>query len=256
MAFTNSTQFSPTVFGLTFVNKYSKLDKTMLQFSMWKTTIKITIYPVIESSDSYSDDQVKFDKKNGLSIYLTATKAHLFAQLLREFKNDPEKISGKGVPSGQSLITIEFNPSSENTPCIAIRKINPDSGSIEQSYSYELSDDLSMIIEDYDPSTGTFNKNYEMFRGHDLDMIILQLEQYAAAMTNSMAFSVTENLYPHFEKIASKLGVELYTPYGGGSYRSNSYFASNPGMNQNASPETNSELRQYTGKGLESLMAE
>lgn len=260
MAFTNSTQYSPTVYGMNFVNKYSSLDKTMLSFSMWKTTIKITLYPVIESADGYaSDDQIKFDRKNGLSIYLTPRKSYIFAELLKMYKADPTNVSGKGVPSGQCLITIE-DPSKVNTkhPCIVIRKINAETGIVEQSYAYEVSDEYSSIIDTYDPATGQFTKDFDMFKYHELDMIILQLEEYAKAMTNAQAFAVTESLYPHLEKIASKLGVELASPYGNaGTYRNTSYFASGAGMNTGTtiSPNNDPSLSQYTGKGLEDLMS-
>lgn len=258
MAFSNSTQYSPTVFGLTFVNKLSSLDKTMLSFSMWKTTIKIALYPLIETSDGYADDQVKFDRKNGLAIYLTPKKAHIFAELIKMYKVDPASAAGKGVPAGQCLITIE-DPSKTNTknPCVVIRKINSDTGMVEQSYAYEVNDESSAIIDDYDPSTGQFTKDFDKFRYHDLDMIIIELEQYAQAMTNAQAFAITESLYPHLEKIASKLGVELASQYGNaGTYRNTSYFANNNGVNNGSiSPTNDPSLSQYTGKGLEDLMA-
>lgn len=266
MAYTNSTQYSPTVQGIACFNGNSVVDKTMISFSMWKTTIKISIYPLIESSsdgNSYANDQPKYDRKNALSIYLTPNKAHMFAELLKKFKQDPASVYGKGVPSGQNMISIEdpTNPNGMNkpagNPCIVIRKINNESGMVESTYAYELSDELSIVIEDYNPNTGAFTKNLDLFKNHEVDMIILQLEQYAMAMTNAQAFAVNEVIYPHMEKLASKLGVDL-SNNSYSSYRNTSYFSNNMGSTD-ASASTGSSnvnLNAYTGGGLESMMSE
>ena len=79
----NQNQVSPTLYGYSLFNKESTVDKTMMSFSMWKTTIKLAIYPLIESDD----DQIKYDRKNGIAIYLTPQKAMMFALLLKEFRD-------------------------------------------------------------------------------------------------------------------------------------------------------------------------
>lgn len=228
MAYSNPNQLTPTIYGYSLFNRDAKVDKTMLSFSMWKTTIRLGIFPLIESEN---EDQPKVDKKGGLSIYLTPFKAHMFAELIKRFKENPEAYSGKGVPSGQCLVSIEdpryatgYNKPDAN-PLIVIRKVTPETGALEASYAYEINDDYYGIVDFYDQNSGQFTKNYEEFKGMELDIIIQQLESYYQAMSNSTAFSVIENQYQYLDKIANKLGVELmannYT-----SYRSTSYFNS------------------------------
>lgn len=220
---------SPTVYGFNFYNKNSTVDKTMLSCSMWKTTIRISIFPLIESEN---DDQVKYDRKGGISIYLTPYKAYMFAELLKKFKEDPETCTNRGIPSGLALISVEdprFAPGYKRPDAntlISIRKVNPEGG-VDASYAYELNRETDGIVKDYNQETGQFSKDYEMMKGTELELLIIQLETYCRAMTNSTAFSVIEQQYPYLDKIANKLGVELMTNYGS-SYKSNSYFNSSP----------------------------
>lgn len=230
----NQTQNTPSVSGYAFFNKESGVDKTMLSFNMWKTTIRASIYPLIESEN---DDQVKYDRKGGISIYLSPFKAAMFAELIRKFMKDPQAYSGKGVPSGQALITIEdpsiaegFNKPGAN-PLIVIRKINPEGG-VEMCYAYETNKDFYAVIEKYNQNTGEFVKNTEEFKQLELHLIARQLETYCEAMGNSIAFAVNEQTFQHLDKIANKLGVELLSSYSS-SYKSNSYFNTNDGSGNN-----------------------
>jgi hypothetical protein len=231
MAYSNPNQVTPTIQGYSLFNRDAKIDKTMLAFSMWKTTIRIGIFPLIESEN---DDQPKVDRKGGLSIYLTPFKAHMFAEILTRYKSNPEQYSGKGIPSGQCLISIEdpryapgYNKPDAN-PLIVIRKVSPETGAMEASYAYEINDNFYAIVDSYDQTTGQFTKNFDEFKGIEIDIIITQLESYYRAMTNATAFSVVESQYQYLDKIANKLGVELMAN-NFISYRSNSYFNS-PGV--------------------------
>ena len=228
-SFANSTTASPTVMGFSFFNRESIVDKTMLSFSMWKTTIKLGIYPLIESEN----DEVRYDRKGGTVIYLTPMKAWEFAQLLKMYRKDPKSAHRKGLPAGQSLITIEdpSDPKGFNKPgagpCIVIRKINPDSGNMEASYAYETRKDNGTIVDAYDEKTGKFEQTIE-FPFIELDMIIMQLETYTKAMTNAQAFATADALATPLDKIATKLGVDLNAGFNGaGSYKNNSYFTPN-----------------------------
>lgn len=236
-------QNTPSVYGYSFYNKDSTIDKTMLSFNMWKTTIRMSIYPLIESEN---DDQIKYDRKGGISIYLTPFKAHMFAELIRRFKENPEKYSGKGVPSGQALVSIESpkytqgykNPNAN--PLIVIRKVNLD-GALEASYAYEINNDYYAVINNYDQNTGEFVKDTNEFIGIELDLIANQLESYCEAMNNTVAFAVNEQTFLHLDKIANKLGVELLSSYGS-SYKSNSYFTSNSGTTTDTTTSSNTMM--------------
>ena len=252
----NQNQISPTLYGYSLFNKESTIDKTMMSFSMWKTTIKMAIYPLIESDD----DQIKYDRKNGIAIYLTPQKAMMFAQILKEFRDkwqtdDLKKVDNSGIVSGQSLVAVcspqFFNKDSKTTgPSIVVRRVTDD-GHVEASYAYECKVNFYNAIKDYDEKTGKYKQDFAQFNNVELDTIIMQLESYFSAMTNTVAFTVAESLYPTLDKIASKLGVDLNSNYNGGQYKSNSYFGGN---NQNKQ-QSNLGTAGYTTGSLEGLLS-
>ena len=254
----NQNQISPTLYGYSLFNKDSAIDKTMMSFSMWKTTIKMAIYPLIESDD----DQIKYDRKNGIAIYLTPQKAMMFAQILKEFRDkwqtdDLKKVDNSGIVSGQSLVAVcspqFFNKDPKTTgPSIVVRRVTDD-GHVEASYAYECKVNFYNAIRDYDEKTGKYKQDFTQFNNVELDTIIMQLESYFSAMTNTVAFTVAESLYPTLDKIASKLGVDLNSNYNGGQYKSNSYFGGNG--NNNKPQQQNPGTAGYTTGSLEGLLS-
>ena len=82
----------------------------------------------------------------------------------------------------------------------------------------------------------------------------MQLESYFSAMTNTIAFTVAEAMYPTLDKIASKLGVDLNSNYNGGSYKSNSYFNNNSGSSH-SNASSNPGTAGYTTGSLEGLLS-
>lgn len=247
---TYNASYSPTIYGTALFNKDSIVDKTMLAFSMWRSTIKIGIYPLIDSED----DQIKYDKKNGLAVFLTPIKALTFAQILKDFIADPKSNHARGVPAGTNLITIEdptrptgFNKPNAN-PVIVIRKVN-ENGSMESSYAYEIKNDPNFSVKDFNEKTGAFMHDGENFKTIELNLIAMQLEEYAKAMTNAQSFAVVDTLYPVLDKIASKLGVDISqnsaysTPY-----KNTSYFSSQPTPPNGVS--------NYTGNSLEKMVSD
>lgn len=233
---------TPTIYGYSFFNKESTVSKTMMQFSMWKTTLKIAIYPLIESDS----DEVKYDRKNGCAIFLVPAKAKMLADIIKGFKQDQKKYNGMSIPAGQGLISIvsgEYFGKKDAGPCIIIRKVNYSTGQVELSYAFETRQKLYNVVTAYDEKTGKFDQDFEQFKDLDLDMIVNQLEAYYHAMTNAFAFSTIDNMYPYLDKIASKLGVDLNSNFNGGTI-SRSYFSNR----QDSQPQDNSGgLAQQSG---------
>ena len=208
--------YSPTVYsGYAMYNPVSTIDKTGLTFSMWKTTLKVSIIPVIESGAG-NDEPAKYDYRNSATIFLTPSKAHMFATILKKFKEDPEKYSNYGVNTPQCIISVDSAKTfgkDTNDPVITIRKLG-DAGNIELSYSYECRNDFYSSVVGFSASSPKdYKQDFEMFKNLDIDMIIEQLEQYYVAMTKTIAFTVTHELYPYLDKIAAKVGVDLSTNY-------------------------------------------
>ena len=218
--------YCPTVYGAVFSNKNSEIDKTSLSFSMWQKTIKITIAPLIETIDG----DVKVDYKGSIGAFLSPTKAYIFSNILKSFKEDPKKYNNYGVASGQALITIctpdMFGKTSEG-PIINIKKITSEGG-VEQSYSYEIKTDYN-AVHGFNEKSGQFNQDFESYKTTELDLMIIQLDEYVKAMTNAYAFANTVATFPYFDKLALKLGVDLI-PKSKSFSTATSYFNSN---NQN-----------------------
>ena len=79
-----------------------------------------------------------------------------------------------------------------------------------------------------------------------MDLIITQLEEYAKAMSNTIAFTVTNNQYDYLDKIAQKVGADFNGGYQT-QYRNQSYFNNN-------STQTQQQPVQAPVSGLESLI--
>lgn len=218
--------YCPTLYGASFSNKDSEIDKTNLSFSMWQKTIKINIAPLIETVDG----DIKIDYKSSAGAFLSPTKAYIFSNILKGFRDDPEKFNNHGVASGQALITIctpEVFGKKTTSPIINIKKITSEGG-VEQSYSYEIKTDYNAVLG-FNEKTGQFKQDFDSYKNTELDMMIIQLDEYVKAMTNTQAFANVVATFPYFDKIALKLGVDLM-PKPKSFSTATSYFNSN---NQN-----------------------
>lgn len=246
-------QPSPTLFGYALFNKESTIDKTALTTSMWKTTIKLSIMPLIETSD----DSIQYDKKNAATIYLTPVKAHMLAIMLREFVNDPDKIDGKGIPSNNKLITIHRATTFRDTVdpesvCVRILEVNKE-GAIVSSNIYEFNRSTYGVIDEFKPETGEFKQDTTKFSNLEIEQLCTQLDEYHRAMTNAVAFTVADALYPTMTKLAEKLGVDLNSNYNSG-FRNNSYFNNQAAPQQEAGGYQQSPNTAYNVNGLAGLM--
>lgn len=237
--------YSPSVYGYSFSNSESTIDKTNLSFGMWKTTLQIRIAPLVESGTEFH-----IDRKNSVAIFLIPAKAKMFADILRKYKEDPEKMNNYGVASGKSLITV-MSPKAfkkDSNGCIInIRNITPE-GVVEASYSYETKSTYN-TVSGYDDKNGSFSQDFKTYETLEIDLIITQLEEYVKAMTNTYAFANVMQMYPYADKIASKLGVDLTNGYGGNNYRAQSYFNSS-----NSSGHQQQSAPQQVQGGLSSLI--
>lgn len=222
----SNNKYSPTVYSsFSFANKESKIDKSMISFSMWKTTMRISIYPAIETEN----DEVRYDRNNSISIFITPIKCNILADLLENFIKDPETYSGKMVVSGNNTISIATGDTvgkPESNAFISIRKVNPNNGKTEQSYAYEFRSDY-YIIESFDENTGKYESNYESYKFEELKAMITQLREYYKASTYANAFTTYNTLFDPLDKIASKLGTTLTNNGYGNSNKQPSYFAQN-----------------------------
>lgn len=254
---TNVEPWSPTVWGFSLFNPTSKIDKTSISFSMWKTTIKIGITPAIETA---GDETPRYDYKNAVNIFLTPLKAYRFAQILRNFKKNPDKYNTFGIPTPQAIITIEkpemFNHP-DGGPVISIRRVD-DQGNVELSYSYECNKDaLASIVGFNSSNPKSFTQDTELSQDTEIDCIITQLEQYYYAMTNCQSFAVLQQIFPYLDKIAAKIGVDLsgYNKRNSGFFVNNTGFNSGPAIgNSNQSILSTNPTQTYDASQFKNLV--
>ena len=132
--------------GYRFNNAESKIDATCLTFRFWKGNLCVGIFP----RRNTGNDEISFDMDNGITIYLSHTKARILKHELELFLSDPITYNSVGVPSGQAAITISNGSEyCKNNPVITIRKVT-ETGEVVASFSYEFKTDMHHSIRNYD----------------------------------------------------------------------------------------------------------
>lgn len=238
-----------------FNNAESKVDQTCIAFSFWNHTLCMRIAPKKQTNNP---NIIQFDMDAAISIYLSHSKARMFHTIIKNFRQDPEKYNGYGIPAGKGLVTISNGKEygTEN-PCIVARTVDENTGVCTGEYVYELKNNTGYYygISDYDPKNGNYNKVVDNFNNMELDMIECIFEQYYTAATMAVAASVLEGnnyemsrLNGKIESIGNKLGVEFGNRSNtGGKFKNQSYFAnSEPGNASSFTPGSLAELDEDT----------
>lgn len=220
-----------------FNNAESSVDKTCLTFGIWKQALKIGIFPRKENTE-----EVLFDMDNGLTVYLNHSKAKMLANEIRNFLRDPDTYTGSGVHSGQGVITIsngaEFGV---HTPILVIRKLD-DTGNVVSSFAYEFKTNYYFSIRNYTGTTD-FIKETDSYNNLEIEEMLTMLDEYCAAMTYMVAYSVMDankynddRIMKRLNACAEKLGVEINRSSSSGSkFSSASNFFNNAGTNSHES---------------------
>ena len=215
-------------------NAESLIDQTCLTFRFWRQNLCIGIFPRKQTGS----DEVAFDMDNGITIYLSHTKARILKNELENFLRDPIAYNGSGVPSGQAAITISNGLEyGKNTPVLTIRKVDGETGNILSAFAYEFKSNFHYSIRHYDGKN--FDTEYEDYKNIEIQQMITVLEEYIKASTNAIAFTVrdqskfTDNrTFNTLNAIAEKLGVELRSGSNGAKrFNNSSYFNSNSNNN-------------------------
>lgn len=214
-------------------NAESQIDATCLTSRFWKGNLCLSIYP----RKNTGNDEVSFDMDNGITIYLSHTKARILKNELELFLKDPITYTGNGVPSGSAAVTISNGVEyGKNTPVLTIRKVN-EGGTVVASFAYEFKSNYYYAIRNYDGKN--FDSAYDEYRNLEIEQLITLLDEYVKASTNAVAFTVMDQrkysvarMEGKLDAIAQSMGVEL--PKGGNTqkrYNNNSYFNNNSGGN-------------------------
>lgn len=229
----NNKQNNLTVYGYRLNNAESKIDATCMSFRYWKSNLIVSIFP----RKNTGNDEVSFDMDNGISIYLSHTKARILKNEFERFLADPVSFNSVGVPSGQAVITISNGVEyGKNTPVVTIRKIS-ETGEVLSSFAYEFKQDYHFSIRNFDGKN--FDKVFDDYQTIEIEQFITVLDEYIKAATYAVSFTVMDQrqysatrMENKIDAIAANLGVEM--PKAGSGqrrYSNSSYFNNNSNAN-------------------------
>lgn len=209
-------------------NAESKIDATCITFRFWKSNLCIGIFP----RKNTGNDEIAFDMDNGITIYLSHTKARILSNELKLFLKDPVTYNAVGVPSGQAAISISNGSEyGKDVPVVTIRKVNSN-GEVTASFAYEFKTNYYYSIRNYDGKN--FNSNYEDYKNIEIEQFISVLDEYVKASTNAIAFTVMDQRKYSYtrmdnkvEAIAAALGVDPAKSGNNNRHNNSSYFNNN-----------------------------
>lgn len=253
----NSKVFDPTVYSAYRMNNAeSAIDPTCLTFRFWKNNLCIGIFP----RKNTGTDEVQFDMDNGITIYLSHTKARILADEIKKYLQNPVAYNGAGVPSGQAAISISNGAEyGKNSDVLTIRKVN-ENGEVVSSFAYEFKHDYHFSIRGYIGES--FDKIYEDYQKLEIEQVVTVLEEYYKAVTNAVAFTVMDQRKfganrtdTKLDAIAAALGVETNRSSGGQRrFNNNSYFnGNNNGSSNNGASGSYSSGVAYGSASLDDI---
>lgn len=220
-------------------NGESTIDPTCLTFRYWKSNLCIGIFP----RKNTGNEEIAFDMDNGITVYLSHSKAQVLKHELELFLSDPVTYNGSGVPTNQGVITISNGSEyGKNTPVLTIRKVN-DTGDVVASFAYEFKRNYHYSIRGYDGYN--FTKVFDDYQDLEIRQLITILDEYVKASTNAVAFSVMSQrqfsavrMENKLDAIANSLGVDIGAKSNSGRYSKSSYFDKSNSSSGGASSNT------------------
>lgn len=251
----NSEPFRPVTYGYGMTNPDAKYEKTSLSFAIWKFMLKATIAPKVNDGGNYD----KYDKDNGISIYLNVNKAITLMKILDEFKELYQKDNkvkfNKGVATNIGVIVVSNGEYvNGGIPTITIAKVN-ESGSVTQILNYEIKIGSDFAVLNYDNNTGKYTTETDPYAYNEFELLHYQLEQYvlgqsggiSGACYDAVNFGINK-VRDDARKIAEKLGVDLNTSSHRNNYSRTSYFnnGGNSGSSEGSYNQTSSGTTRNT----------
>lgn len=213
--------YSPTVYSRYSLNNPNGVDPSVVNFSMWSKTLKITFTPYKEVQ---KEGEYNLDKDNAGSANITHVKAKQLLDEIIEFEKDPDKYSNLGVISGSALLSISNGKElGVNSPCLILRMIDEE-GNQTSSYAYEFSKDYHYVIRNYDKDTRKYEKVFD--NGIELDMFKTLLRKYYEEQSGATAFAVLDNFKysitftnNKIDAIVDKLGIDYKSGKSNNNYK-------------------------------------
>ncbi len=253
----NKQQYSPQVIsGYRFSNPESKVDASCVTFKMWKGFLVVSINPRKPGTGS----DVSYDYDNAGTVYLTHTKAQILAKEIKHYMESGFEGKNVGVASGKDgLISLSSGKEyGSDSPCLTIRKINPDDGLPSAEYIYQFRNDIHSSVINYDIETAKFDNR--VYPNIELEQFISLLEDFARVSHNAFAYSVIDcakydysRINTKITKVAEKLGVEFKSSNSYNKGSNNSYFSRNNNTQSNYDTDLKTS-ESYEAATLDDIM--
>lgn len=231
--------YSPVTYSpVKFFNSESKIDPSTLNFSFWKSLLKVSITPLKVAQGSATE----MDKDNVIDIYLSPMKAKLFFQYAEDFRNNPNKFTNVGIGTNKGIIYLTSGKTEFNIESlfVVIKLMNFDEGTVTSCIAYEFNRN-NFGITDYTGGT-EFNKNYDFAEFVEFDMFLDVIKSYVESVNYAIAATVVDNnkfdvarITGRIASIQEKLGIESGKKSYNGNSGNNNYWNNNGSSNLSSS---------------------
>lgn len=228
--------YEPSVYSGYAMSNTDGVDPSALNYQFVNGLLKISIAPMLPNAKP--GDKELWDRQNAAVIWLTHTKARMLADEIKYLMAHPDEINNSGVPSGSEGL-ISFSNGKElgaTSPCLIVRKLDPNTGDVTSSYAYQFKADYHYTIRNFSPNSKDFDKFF--YNDLEIDQFVTLLETYYTAMSGATAYGVLHGAKYDIQKnntkiklIMDKLGIESSGDYskGGSGYNNRSFFSGNNG---------------------------
>lgn len=211
------------------------VDPSALSYQFYNGLLKISISPMLPNAKP-NDKQI-WDRDNAVSVWLTHVKAKMFCDEIKYVLAHPDECNNGGVPTGTDGL-ISFSSGKElgvSTPCLIIRKIDPESGSVQSVYAYQFKDKHYKAVRNFNPDSPTEYDSVN-YPNLEIENLITILEDYYKSTSGAIAYSVMNGMKYDIHRnntkmalIMDKLGIEKPEYGNGNSGGGRSFFSSNQG---------------------------
>lgn len=248
------TYYEPSVRSPYGTSNIDGVDPSNLFLEFYGGFLKVGIAPKL--AQAKPDDKHLWDYNNAALFWLTPYSAKMLIDEIDYVMSHIDECNNGGVSTRKGDL-ISFSNGKElgaTSPCIIIRKIDPDSGEATSVYAYQFKCDYHRSIRNYNPSDPS-NFQSNIYPNLEIDLFRNALVEFVNSMSGAGAYA---NMY--FAKfdiqktntklglIMDKLGIEK-PEYGKRSGYNGSENRSFFNSHQNQTP-TNNNMRNATMEDL------
>lgn len=239
--------YEPIVYSPYGTSNTDGVDPSALSYQFYNGMLKISISPM--KPGAKPEDKQIWDHDNSTSVWLTHVKARMLHEEIKYVLAHPDEVNNGGVPTGSDGL-VSFSSGKElgvSSPCLIIRKINPEDGAVLSVYAYQFKDKHYGAIRNFDPTAPT-EYDHINYPTLEIDALCDLLQSYYMSINGAYAYANmnaqkydTNRTNTKIGLIMDKLGIESSAEYankGGGNNRS--FFNSNSGKNAGDNIPSNS----------------